>query len=99
MKAWLVEIEEGVFLIHGETRGKAITTAQRYTDLGDFDYDFIDIRARRCKKLDDKPLSLENAELAICFPDSIDEDGKPYEGEYLTREEYRNNCPCSVCSA
>ena len=102
MKAWKVSISgetDGVWLVHAETRDKAKSIAFRHTDIRDFDPEFTDLRARRCKVLDDKPFTVENAEEVLYFPDAIDEDGQPYTGEYCTREEYYNRCPCEICKA
>lgn len=99
MKAWTVggDFVEGVWLVHAETRDQAKSVAYRHTDIRDFDPDYIDLRAKRCGALDDKPFTVSNAETVLYLPDAIDEDGEPYSGDYCTRAEYRNCCPCEIC--
>jgi hypothetical protein len=100
MKAWKVgwqDFSEGVWLVHAESPSKAKQIARTRTDMIDFDYEYVDLRAKRCPELDDLPLDIENAEKVLWFPDAIDEDGKPYFGEYCTREDYVNRCPCEIC--
>lgn len=99
MKAWKVGTDyiDGVWLVHAESAGKAKYRALRHIDLRDFDPEYKDLRAARCPALDDRPFTLENAEEVLYFPESVDEDGEPYDGELCTREEYQNQCPCEIC--
>lgn len=101
MKAWKVGFDRsiGVWLVHADTAGKAKRAALKHTDMCDFDPEFTELRAYRAKELDDKPFTIENAEKVLEFPDSVDEDGNPYTGEFCTREEYENRCPCETCKA
>lgn len=99
LKAWFVKIgdDTGNWLIHAETLSKAKMIARRYTDISDWDAEYIDLRTNRCKSLDGKPFTLENAAAVLFFPDDVDEDGHKYTGEYCTRQDYRNQCPCDIC--
>lgn len=61
MKAWFVinrQCDEGE-VIHAPTKGKAIYNSEAYRE-----GDFIDIRATRLPKMDDKPLTDENMYMA-----------------------------------
>lgn len=97
MKAWMVGIlgADGAWLIHAPSAGLAKSLGRRYTDIRDYDVDYVDLWARRCPELDGLPLNLENAEKVLWFVESRDD---PEADEYCVREDYKNGCPCIICT-
>lgn len=99
MKAWFVSERDNIgwYLVHAQTRNKARYAGMTKTDLREWEPEYKDVVAKRCKELDDKPFTIENAETVLYFPSSVSEDGDAYTGEYCTREEYMNQCKCDIC--
>lgn len=89
MKAWEVWLaDEWLTLVHAETAGKAkMAVINLYGD----DYsEYIDYRAKRMPKLDNKPFTYKT-----CLDAGFqyhDEDGL-----YLNPDEFINDCPCEIC--
>jgi hypothetical protein len=88
MKAWIVSdfSYEWVGLFHADTAGQAKLRALEEYGI---DCDYIDMRARRFPKLDDRPFTYEDCKDA----------GFEYtdEGEPVNSETFRNDCPCDIC--
>jgi hypothetical protein len=97
LKAWKVGTDEGYYLVHATTRGKAKYIGMNKTDLGLGVDEFTMVHALRAKPLDGLPFTLENAQKVLYIPDPVDEDGFRYSGDYSTTEDWVNQCPCPIC--
>ena len=93
MKAWIVgeNYKYGYFLMHADTAGKAKFQTKQFANL--YDIDFIDLSATRCRQLDNKPFSIENAKKVLFIPDSY-----PDSEQYCTTVDYTNICQCDICT-
>jgi len=90
MKAWIVFCgDEYCTLIHADTAGKAKRIMMGL--YGD-ETEFIDYRATRFPKMDDKKFTYEDCkEAGWEYLDGWD-------GGNLKKEDFINDCPCNICT-
>jgi hypothetical protein len=76
------------YFIHAETPGKAKQNVRRQMNIFDFDYlEFTEVRAKRQKELDDKPITIQSM-----IDAGFD---MTFEGEPIV--ELDVECGCEIC--
>jgi hypothetical protein len=93
IKAWFVtpKDEDYGYLIHAETRGKAIYQALKYAEYFHCDRtEFTHLQARRFPKMDDKRITFHNALAAGIEMRSED-------GDKITPNDFENICWSPLC--
>lgn len=84
--------EEWGFLLHAESRGKAKKSFVDWSPDPRIGYDhWTEIRVRRVKGLDDKPITFDSTQAADFH--LVDENGE----EDLDPDEFINFCRCDIC--